>query len=113
MSKPKRKYRWLRRSLRISGVLLVLFIIACFVFDHYVQFRKSDKELNEIFAERKIDAKIMNYEVQRRILRYIISGNDTIPTLVMWHGSRVWISNYSGRLSNPAIKDKFRVYAVD
>ncbi len=113
MSKPKRKYRWLRRSLRISGVLLVLFIIACFVFDHYVQFRKSDKELNEIFAERKIDAKINYYEVRGRTLRYISSGNDTLPTLVMLHGSPGSISYYSGRLSDPAIKGKFRVYAVD
>ena len=29
---------------------VVLLIISCFVFDHYVQFRKSDKELNAAVA---------------------------------------------------------------
>ena len=62
MKKPVRKFRWFRRTLRVFAVVLILFIIACFVFDHYVQFRKSDEELAEIFRERGIDGRVGYYE---------------------------------------------------
>jgi len=113
MAKEKRKYRWLRRTLRIFAVLIVLFIIACFVFDHYVQFRKSDKELEKIFAEKYLDAKIHYYSTHGRIMRYMSSGNDSLPTLLMLHGSPGSISYYSGRLADTSIRNHFKVYAVD
>lgn len=113
MSKPKRKYRWLRRTLRIFAVLIILFIIACFVFDHYVQFRKSDEELEKIFTERNLDAKIHYYSTHGRVMRYMSSGNDSLPTLLMLHGSPGSISYYSGRLADTAIRNHFKVYAVD
>jgi hypothetical protein len=47
MQKPVRKRRWLRRILRTVLVLLILFLGACFVFDHYYQFRKNDEELEQ------------------------------------------------------------------
>ncbi|HET6993781.1 MAG TPA: alpha/beta hydrolase, partial [Chitinophagaceae bacterium] len=113
MSRPVRKYRWFRRLLRITGVLIILFIIACFIFDHYVQFRKSDKELKKIFAERNLDATINYYSTQGRTLRYLASGNDSLPTLLILHGSPGSISYYGARLADTAIRNKFRVYAVD
>jgi pimeloyl-ACP methyl ester carboxylesterase len=113
MQKQKRKYRWARRTLRVMVVLIALFIIGCFIFDHYVQFRKSDEELKKIFAERSIDAKINYYTTHGRTLRYISSGNDSLPTLLMLHGSPGSISYYSGRLSDTSIRNNFKVYAVD
>jgi len=113
VAKQKRKHRWLRRSLRVMIILIGLLIIACFIFDHYVQFRKSDDELNKIFTENHIDAEIHHYESNGRTLRYISSGNDSLPVLLMLHGSPGSISYYSRRLADSAIKGKFKVYAVD
>ncbi len=113
MQKKKRKFRWLRRLLRVFLVLVILFIISCFVFDYYVQFRKSDKELREIFAERKIDADIHYYSVNGRKIRYVSAGNDSLPTLLMLHGSPGSMSYYSGRLADSSIQKTFKVYAVD
>lgn len=109
----KRKGKWFRRSMRILGVLLVLFIIACFVFDHYVQFRKSDAELNKIFAENNIPASIKYYSAQGRTLRYVSVGNDSLPTLLFLHGSPGSMSYYSWRFKDSSIQKTFKIYAVD
>jgi pimeloyl-ACP methyl ester carboxylesterase len=113
MAKPKRKYRWLRRILRTLVVLIGLLIIACFVFDHYVQFRRSDEELKRIFAERNINGSINYYETYGRRLRYTTAGDSSLPALLMLHGSPGSISYYSGRFADSAIRSRFRVYAVD
>ncbi len=94
-------------------VLFILLIIACFIFDHYVQFRRSDEELKQIFAEGGIDASIHYYTSQGRTLRYVSSGNDSLPVLLMLHGSPGSISYYSRRFADTNLRNKFRFYAVD
>ncbi len=71
MQKEKRKGRWIRRSLRVLAGIIILFIVACFVFDHYVQFRKSDDKLNKFFAENHIPGRIGYYVTHGRRLRYV------------------------------------------
>jgi pimeloyl-ACP methyl ester carboxylesterase len=113
MQKQKRKYRWFRRILRVLIVLTALLIIACFVFDYYYQFRKSDKELQKIFARRNINASIHYYTTHGRTLRYVSAGNDSLPTLLMLHGSPGSMSYYSGRYADSFIRNTFKVYSVD
>jgi pimeloyl-ACP methyl ester carboxylesterase len=113
LQKQKRKYRWFRRLLRTLAVLVVLFIIACFIFDHYVQFRKSDDELKKAFTENNVDGKISYYTTHGRTLRYSSAGNDSLPTLLMLHGSPGSISYYSSRFADSIIRTHFKVYAVD
>ena len=111
--KPVRKFRWLRRILRILIVLLGLFIIACLLFDHYVQFRRSDEELSRIFRERNLNASIHYYTSHGRKLRFVRSGPDSLPGLLMLHGSPGSISYYGGRFSDTIIRRRFRCFAVD
>src|SRR5688572_18880856 len=111
--KPKRRYRWFRTTTRVLVVLIGLFIIACFIFDHYVQFRKSDEELKEISSQRNIDASVHYYTTHGRTIRYAKSGSDTLPTLLMLHGSPGSMSYYSGRFADSAIRRNFQVFAVD
>jgi pimeloyl-ACP methyl ester carboxylesterase len=113
IKKSARRFRWVRRLLRVFVVLVGLFIIACLVFDHYVQFRKSDEELTRIFAERSIDASIRYYTTHGRSLRYISVGQDTLPTLLMLHGSPGSMSYYSGRYADSTIRSTFKVFTVD
>src|SRR3954467_13140770 len=113
MQKNKRKGRWMRRTFRILSGIIVFFIVACFVFDHYVQFRKSDDELNKFFAERHIPGKIGYYVTHGRRLRYVTIGNDSLPTLVFIHGSPASMSLYRGRFSDSTILKTFRIFAVD
>jgi pimeloyl-ACP methyl ester carboxylesterase len=113
MKAPKRKYRWLRRMARVFIVLVGLFIIACFVADHYLQFRKSDEDLTMSFRQRGLDAHIGYYTTHERKLRYIHSGPDSLPTLLFLHGSPGSISYYSGRFSDSLLRRTFKMYAVD
>ena len=111
--KPARKYRWLRRILRTVIVLTGLFIIACLIFDHYVQFRRSDEELSEIYRERDLDASIHYYTSHNRKLRYVRSSSDSLPGLLMLHGSPGSISYYAGRFADTMIRNRFHCLAVD
>jgi len=113
MQKIKRKGKWLRRSLRILLGLILFFIVACFVFDHYIQFRKSDDELSKFFSDEHIPGKIGYYVTHGRRLRYVTIGSDTLPTLVFVHGSPASMSLYRGRFSDPTILKTFRILAVD
>ncbi|HYC40600.1 MAG TPA: alpha/beta hydrolase [Chitinophagaceae bacterium] len=111
--REKTRFRWLRILLRVLIILLGLFVIGCLLFDHFVQFRKSDDELRRIFAEKNIPARIAYYETHGRKLRYVVSGDDTLPTLLMLHGSPGSMSYYHWRMADSAIRGKFRVIAVD
>src|SRR5207248_2353903 len=113
MEKKKRKGRWLRRSLRIFLGVIVFFIVACFVFDHYVQFRRSDEELKFFFSKNNIPGKIGYYTSHGRKLRYVTIGSDSLPTLLFIHGSPASMSLYRGRFVDKTILRTFRVLAVD
>ena len=54
--------------LRTLVVTIGIIIIAGLVFDHYVHFRRSDGELNKIFAEQYIDASVHYYTTHGRRL---------------------------------------------
>lgn len=114
--KPVTRYRngrWLRRLLRLLIILVGILIISCLVFDHFVQFRRSDDELKKIFTEQGIDASVHYYEAYGRRLRYVAAGPDSLPTLLFLHGSPGSISYYSGRYKDSSLKGNFRIYAVD
>ncbi len=113
MQKKKRKGRWLRRLLRIFLGLVIFLVIACFVFDHYIQFRKSDKELNRFFRENHIPGMIGYYTALGRRLRYVSIGKDNLPTLVFIHGSPASMSLYRGRFSDKTILKTFHILAID
>lgn len=113
MQKKIRKGRWLRRLLRTLVITIGLVIIACLVFDHFYQFRRSDEQMNKIFTEQKIDAHIYYYTTHGRQLRYVAAGNDTLPTIQFLHGSPGSISYYSRRFRDDSLLGRFRFYAVD
>ena len=111
--KPGRRFRWLRRLARVLIIFMGIIISACLVFDHYVEFRKDDAELRAIFRQQNIDGKILYYESRGRKIRYASIGNDSLPTLLMLHGSPGSMSYYSGRFTDPVIQGHFKIYAVD
>jgi pimeloyl-ACP methyl ester carboxylesterase len=113
MEKQVRKGRWIRRLLRTLVITYGILVITGIVLDHYYQFRRSDDELKEIYAAQGVDAKINYYTTHGRKLRYVVSGSDTLPTLLFLHGSPGSISYYSRRFQDSALKGRFRFLAVD
>ena len=113
MAKGRRKGRWFRRLIRTITGLIVFLVISCFVFDHYVQFRRSDDELKKFFSDKHIPGKIGYYTTHGRRLRYVSIGNDSLPTLFFIHGSPASMSLYRGRFVDTTILRTFKVLAVD
>jgi len=111
--KPTRRGRWVRRLLRVFLGLIIILISACFVFDHYVQFRKSDEQLHKFFTENHIPGKIGYYSTHGRRLRYVSIGNDNLPTILFIHGSPASMSLYRGRFSDRDMLRTFKILAVD
>jgi pimeloyl-ACP methyl ester carboxylesterase len=105
------------RIFRILGYVLIsfvaLFIASCFIFDHFVQFRMSDRELKNLFNEHKLDGQIKYYDTCGRTIRYVEIGSDTLPTLFMLHGSPSSLSIYEGYFKDTEFVKKFRMVAVD
>ncbi|MCB9055705.1 MAG: alpha/beta hydrolase [Chitinophagales bacterium] len=113
VKRHKKKIGWLRRvAIGFTGVL-ILFIIACFIFDSRVQFRRDDDTMRQLFRERNLDATVNYYTSHGRRLRYIESGNDSLPVLLLLHGSPGSVSYYAGRMADTAIRKRFHVIAVD
>lgn len=113
MQKIKRKGKWVRRTLRIFLFLIIFFIIACFVFDHYVQFRKDDEAMNRFFSKNHVPGKISYYISHGRKIRYISIGNDSLPVLLMIHGAPSSLSNYRYRYRDTTMLQTFKMIAVD
>lgn len=113
--KAIRKGRWLRWTIRTLVVLVGLFIIACFIFDHFYQFRRSDEELNQFYSRNNIQASIAYYQAGGRTLRYVKVGEEekSKGTLLFLHGSPGSMSFYSGRFKDQDITGKFNIFAVD
>ena len=113
MQKRARR-QWLRKILAISLVLVLLFIIACFIFDHYYQFRRDDQDLKKFYSANHINATIGYYQTQGRKLRYVTAGDENAKgTLVFLHGSPGSMSFYSRRFADKDILNQFRIFAVD
>src|SRR5205085_2537794 len=109
----KRKGRWKRNVARGIVILLAFFIIACLVFDHYVQFRTSDEKLQKLFAEHHIPGTIYYDTSGSRPIRYVSIGNDTLPTLFLIHGSPSSLSIYQEYFKDTGFLRLFRMVAVD
>lgn len=105
--------RWRRRLLRTLIIFTGAFIIACLVFDHFVQFRKSDEELKLFFTENNINGTIKYYNHKERSIRYIVIGPDSLPTVFMIHGSPSSLSIYEAYFKDKDFTSKFRIVAVD
>lgn len=103
----------MRRLLRVVVGFVLLFIVACLVVDHFVQFRMSDEELKEFFAENKVPAEIRYYKAGGRTMRYASMGNDSLPALLFIHGSPSSLSIYKDYYKDREYLSKFKMYAVD
>lgn len=88
-------------------------MIGMLVFDHYVQFREDDETLRDRFRERGVDATVGYYTSHGRKIRYLSSGPDSLPILLILHGSPGSMSYYGRRLADSIISKTFRVVSLD
>lgn len=93
--------------------IVLLFVVACFVFDHFIQFRMSDEQLTQLFKEHNIPGEIKYYKAEGRTIRYVEIGSDTLPSLFMLHGAPSSLSIYRAYFTDTQFLRMFRMVAVD
>ena len=113
MKNKKAPARLLWISLRILVFSILFFILSSFVFDQFVQFRMSDKEIFSFFSQNKVKGEVRYYNKNGRKIRYLSVGDDSLPTLLFIHGSPSSTSFFMEYFKDSLFLHTFKMYAVD
>ncbi|MDQ2753567.1 MAG: alpha/beta hydrolase, partial [Bacteroidota bacterium] len=105
--------KWIKRIGILVVGIAVFFIITCFVFDAFVQFRMSDKEWLNLFSSHHINGQVRYLISEGRNIRYISAGNDTLPTIVFIHGAPSSSSIYKIFFTDSSFLHTFHILAID
>ena len=85
-----------------------------FIADRFVQFRESDKKLEQFFAKRNQQINIAYYPVLDRNMRYLYTeSNPQKPTILFIHGAPSSSSYYRQFLSDTTLRKEANLIAVD
>ena len=104
---------WLKSALKTIAWFIALFITACFIFDAFVQFRMSDDELLQFFADNHVKGEVRYFYSHGRNIRYISAGEDSLPALLFIHGSPNSLSIYKDYYKDSLFLHNFKMYAID
>ncbi|MEO6671351.1 MAG: alpha/beta hydrolase [Ferruginibacter sp.] len=101
----------MRRTLLYSSVLLLIWVLLaqCFIMRN----RWSDKKAYNVFKSRHVPLKIFDTVINKRHLHYAVCGNDSLPALVIIHGSPGSWMNYMKFMWDSTMREKFRIIAID
>src|SRR5665647_2658567 len=95
-------------------VIFIFCIVACLVFcAGCMRFRLSDHKAYALFKSKNVSLKIYDTIIDNRHLHFALSGNDSLPTLVIIHGSPGSWSNYAAFMYDADLQKKFRVMSID
>jgi pimeloyl-ACP methyl ester carboxylesterase len=113
MKNRKTPNRLLRIGLRLFVAVFLFFLLSSFVFDYFVQFRMSDREMMSFFRQNKVKGEIHYYTRNGRTIRYLSVGNDSLPTILFIHGSPSSTSFFTEYFRDSLFLHTFKMYAVD
>lgn len=92
-----------------SLLLVWVFLSQCLIMKN----RWSDKKAYGLFESKHIPLKIFDTVINKRHLHYVVSGPDSLPTLVFIHGSPGSWMNYMKYMWDDDMRKKFRIVAID
>lgn len=103
--KFSRWYKWLPGFSVI--ILPLLFADSC------MQFRMSSSEVDTYFESRKIKGEQFSYRIGDRVIKYVHTGNDSLPAVIFVHGSPGSLSAFIHFLVDSALLDRAQLITVD
>jgi pimeloyl-ACP methyl ester carboxylesterase len=77
------------------------------------QFRKSNKEIYQYFAEKQIEVAIKRYQERNRSIRYLESGNSDKPLVLFIHGAPGSSDAFIDFLSDSTLATQTHMISVD
>ena len=107
----KRFKKIMRRTLLCGTFLLFIWVLLaqCFIMRN----RWSDKKAFNVFKSKNVPLNIFDTVINERHLHYAVCGVDSLPTLVIIHGSPGSWMNYMKFMWDSAMRAKFRIVAID
>lgn len=78
-----------------------------------MQFRMSSSEVKEYFRTRHLEVKQLSYQIGKRKINYIQTGNENLPLVVFVHGSPGSLSAFIEFLTDSVLLKKAQLIAVD
>lgn len=97
------------KAVFISSILII-YVIIC---QCCMKFRISDSKAISKFAAKNITLQTFDTVLNKQTIHYVISGNDSLPLLVMLHGSPGSWSTYEYFMMNNEVSKKFRCLSID
>jgi len=102
--------RFLMKTSMVISILLLLWLIMA---QSCMKFRMSDSEAREKFKAKGVGLVINTITVNNRHLHYLVTGNDTLPTIVFVHGTPGSWDAFQQYLWDKELLQKFRLVAID
>jgi pimeloyl-ACP methyl ester carboxylesterase len=102
--------KWLRRLIRVLAVILLILLVAA---QFIMYFRTSDKDAIVDFKESDVRLKPVYLTVKNRTMHYVVTGNDTLPTIVFIHGSPGSWDAFERYLKDNQLLQKYRLISID
>jgi pimeloyl-ACP methyl ester carboxylesterase len=95
-------------------ITLVIICLCWIIFaQSCMRFRTSDSLASEDFKKQSIPFKIFYDTVDKHIIHYVMSGIDSLPTLVFIHGSPGSWDAFEHYLKDSALLQHYRMISID
>ncbi|HVZ24852.1 MAG TPA: alpha/beta hydrolase [Sediminibacterium sp.] len=102
-----KKYKRIGAGLGLLLFAWVLMAQSC------MKFRISDADAIKQFSAQGVTLHIHNLSVNHRILHYVETGNDSLPTIVFVHGSPGSWDAFAQYLRDKDLLSKYRMVSID
>lgn len=94
-------------------VIIAILILWVLIAPGCMTFRMSDERAIRNFAKKGLDLKSDYITVNGHQVHYVTVGNDSLPTLVLIHGSPSAWSAFINYMQDPALLFHYRLVAID
>lgn len=109
MERKNKKKTWIRWVLGT----LILALIGSWWMAQRVEFRISDGELTTLFNSKSMPINIHRYTVEKRTVRFVEFGQDSLPVTILVHGAPSSLSFFSTLYSDTSLTNHTMLVGVD
>jgi pimeloyl-ACP methyl ester carboxylesterase len=102
-----------RKNIRIM-LALAIFLVAWMMMAPFIfTFSSRDEKARDEFRKLGLDLRFFDEKVNGSNIHYVVTGNDTLPTLVFIHGSPSTWTAFAHFMKDPDLRSKYRMASID
>lgn len=101
------------KGVKWLGVGLLVLLIGLVIMAQFVEFRSNDTDLKNEFGLLSIRSDIKRYKIEKRTIRYIELGKDSLPVTILVHGAPSSLSFFKMLYADTSLLNHTRLVGVD